>query len=347
MAEDTQERLEVPRLPFEGDETSVDAASKSLFNLLADDVDTHEKDEPGSEEKEDEDQDADDDTEEESDEDDSEEDDDGESEDEDESDDSDDEEHEDQPSYKVKVDGKEVEVTLDELKKGYSRQADYTRKTQELAEERKVLSEAREAREQYQQRLQAVDTALEQAKPKGRTADEWDSLRRRDPNRFAVEWAEHQRWQTEKAAVQQEQERVAQEAQGDLQRQINDTLKREGDLLVEVIPEWQDKDTAATEKAELMQYAQETYGWTEEDLASVYDHRLILMLRKAQQFDALSEGAERLEPKKKTAKVLKPGGRKKKTGKTKAQRKRAEKLARSGSVDDAAALIMGALGDDD
>jgi hypothetical protein len=38
---------------------------------------------------------------------------------------------------KVKDDGKELEVTLDELRKGYSRYSDYTRKTQALAEERK------------------------------------------------------------------------------------------------------------------------------------------------------------------------------------------------------------------
>jgi len=35
---------------------------------------------------------------------------------------------------KVKDDGKELEVTLDELRKGYSRYSDYTRKTQALAE---------------------------------------------------------------------------------------------------------------------------------------------------------------------------------------------------------------------
>lgn len=44
--------------------------------------------------------------------------------------------------YKVTVDGAEHEVTLDELRSGYSRQSDYTRKTQELAEARKRLGAA-------------------------------------------------------------------------------------------------------------------------------------------------------------------------------------------------------------
>jgi len=55
---------------------------------------------------------------------------------------------------KVKVGGKEMEVDLEELKNGYMRQADYTRKTQELAEERKRLEEEKrelqEAREVWE-----------------------------------------------------------------------------------------------------------------------------------------------------------------------------------------------------
>ena len=43
--------------------------------------------------------------------------------------------------YSVKVDGVEQEVSLEELKNGYQRQADYTRKTQELASERERLAQ--------------------------------------------------------------------------------------------------------------------------------------------------------------------------------------------------------------
>lgn len=45
------------------------------------------------------------------------------------------------PKYTVKVNGEEKEVPLDELLAGYLRQSDYTRKTQELAEQRKALSQ--------------------------------------------------------------------------------------------------------------------------------------------------------------------------------------------------------------
>lgn len=45
-------------------------------------------------------------------------------------------------TYIIKVDGVEQEVTLDELLHGYMRQADYSRKTQALAEERRNLQTA-------------------------------------------------------------------------------------------------------------------------------------------------------------------------------------------------------------
>lgn len=47
-----------------------------------------------------------------------------------------------EPGYTVKIDGQEHEVTLEELQKGYQRQADYTRKTQEVASERERLQQA-------------------------------------------------------------------------------------------------------------------------------------------------------------------------------------------------------------
>jgi len=44
-------------------------------------------------------------------------------------------------SFTVKIDGAEQRVSLNELQNGYQRQADYTRKTQELASERERLAQ--------------------------------------------------------------------------------------------------------------------------------------------------------------------------------------------------------------
>ena len=47
-----------------------------------------------------------------------------------------------EPAYTVKIDGEEQQVTLEELQNGYQRQADYTRKTQEVAAEKERLQQA-------------------------------------------------------------------------------------------------------------------------------------------------------------------------------------------------------------
>lgn len=86
--------------------------------------------------------------------------------------------------YTVKVDGKEVEVTLDELQKGYSRTQDYTRKTQQIAETRKQVeaeaSAIRAEREQYAQLLGALKQQLESTE----APVDMDRLYNEDP----IEW---------------------------------------------------------------------------------------------------------------------------------------------------------------
>ena len=97
-----------------------------------------------------------------------------------------DSEEEQQPQvFTVKVDGKEVEVTLDELQKGYSRTQDYTRKTQQIAEVRKQteaeLQAVRAEREQYAQLLSALEAQVQQATQPN---IDWDRLYQEDP----IEW---------------------------------------------------------------------------------------------------------------------------------------------------------------
>ena len=92
-------------------------------------------------------------------------------------------------SVKVKVNGEEVEVTLDELARGYSRQSDYSRKTQQLAEERKAFQAEAEAirqeRAQYATLLGALQKQLEAAVQVDQPPD-FDRLYEEDPTRAIV-----------------------------------------------------------------------------------------------------------------------------------------------------------------
>src|SRR5687768_8704663 len=66
-------------------------------------------------------------------------------------------------TFKVKVDGQEVEVTQEELLAGYSRQEDYTRKTQALARERQELAQLTQFVEQLRSDPQSTISALAEA----------------------------------------------------------------------------------------------------------------------------------------------------------------------------------------
>ena len=89
-------------------------------------------------------------------------------------------------SYTVKVDGSEEQVSLDELRDGYQRQADYTRKTQELASERSRLQQAEAIVQSLEAdpavTLEALGDAFGVARASGEptgVVDPWDEP---DPN---------------------------------------------------------------------------------------------------------------------------------------------------------------------
>lgn len=71
-----------------------------------------------------------------------------------------DEGDEDEDKYVVKVKGEEIEVSLDELANGYMRQADYTQKTQALAQEREELAAYKTLAEAIQADPKAVILSL-------------------------------------------------------------------------------------------------------------------------------------------------------------------------------------------
>ena len=249
-------------------------------------------------------------------------------------------EEEEQPQvFTVKVDGKEVEVTLDELQKGYSRTQDYTRKTQQIAEVRKQteaeLQEVRAEREQYAQLLGALQAQVQQA---AQPNIDWDRLYQEDP----IEWVrqrEVMRENQEKAAaIQSEQQRLAQLSQQEQAQQRQALLAQEQEALVAAIPEWKDAKKAQAEKAMLVQFGQKI-GFTPDDLKNVVDHRAVVMLRKAALYDQMMSKRGQIKPVTNNGpRPAKPGAAGRVSSNTEAMRAQ-QRLAKTGRVDDAADAI--------
>jgi hypothetical protein len=246
---------------------------------------------------------------------------------------------EEQPqTFTVKVDGKDVSVTLDELQKGYSRTQDYTRKTQQIAEVRKQVEAETQAvraeRAQYAQLLGALQAQLQATEPQV----DLDRLYNEDP----IEWVRQKeilRERQEKAyAIQAEQQRLAQLSQQEQQQAMEQQLIAQKDALLAALPEWKDPNKAKAEKALVVETAK-SVGFSEDDLKQVYDHRLVLLLRKAGLYDQMMSKRQGIKPVVSNGpRPAKPGAAGRVSTTTESTRAK-QRLAKTGRIDDAASAI--------
>ena len=247
-------------------------------------------------------------------------------------------EQEEKPSkFTVKVDGKDVEVSLDELQKGYSRTEDYTRKTQALAQERKQaqaeFESVRNERAQYAQLLGALQEQLTQATPQV----DMDYLYNEDP----IEWVkqrELQRSNAERmAAIASEQQRLNAEQAKEQNAYLKDQLSKEKDLLLSQAPELKDPKTAAKAKQDWIS-AGKAVGLSEQELNNVRDHRILLALRKLAAYDAMVAKRKDLKPVQSSTPTARPGTISKQPQSSIVKQSQ-QRLAKTGNVRDAASLI--------
>jgi len=240
----------------------------------------------------------------------------------------------------VKVDGKEIEVQKEELIRGYQREADYTRKTQKLAEERKIVEsefqQVRGEREQYSQILGQLQQKLQQFEPQ---QPDWNRLEVEDPTEYARQWTSHQRRQQQQYAIQMEQMRLNQLYQAESQKQIQNVLAQETVILKEKIPEWNSPEKAKAEGKALLEYGQKL-GFSEQELNGISDSRALLALHKAWKYDQMMSKRPEFQAKmKKAPRMASPGSSGSLSSKSSDINNAKKRLAQTGSVRDAASLF--------
>lgn len=242
--------------------------------------------------------------------------------------------------FVVKVDGKEIEVPKEELIRGYQREADYTRKTQKLAEERKFVEsefqQVRAEREYNSQLLGALQQKLQEFEPQ---EPDWNRLEVEDPTEYARQWTSHQRRQQQRYAVQAEQARYQQLHQAESQKQIQTVLAQETAVLKEKIPEWNSPEKAKEEGKALLEYGQKL-GFSEQELNTISDSRALLALHKAWKYDQMMSKRPEFQAKiKKVPKMVTPGSAGSVSSKSSDLNNAKKRLAQTGSVRDAASLF--------
>jgi hypothetical protein len=235
----------------------------------------------------------------------------------------------------VEVNGRLVPVSVEELRRGYLREQDYRRKTQELAEQVRRAQEAQQqaaaARQALEQRLPAYAQPYEAefAQPVG-----WEKLAREDPIGSVQKIGRL----LDAQQIAQEQLRLQQERLKEEQQRKLLMMQAGHDVLCRVIPGWADPPTRTLIQQAIAQHAV-SLGYPAEQVqnAEVLDPREILMAWKSMNYDRLMAAPLRPEPA--GARTVNGNGAYRRQPQAAALNELEERLTQTGHIDDALAVL--------
>ena len=251
--------------------------------------------------------------------------------------------------YAVTINGEEHTIPLDELLKGYSRHSDYTRKTQELSEQRRNIeahhnqwgAEIQQIQTERQQYVNALQNVVENsmgALDQFATVD-WESLKNENPLEYITKRDEFRETQERVRQVQFQQQQTHQAYQQEAQRNHKRVLQEEHGKLVDVLPEWKEAESRQKLGSEIKAYAI-SQGYSPEEIKSLVDHRSLLVLNKAMKFDKASSPDVVQKKVKNKPRVIRAGSPRAKSDVGKQKRTtKMKRLRSSGHVDDAASIL--------
>jgi hypothetical protein len=250
-------------------------------------------------------------------------------------------EPDDEPTYSVKVAGEEKELTLTELKTLAQQGADYTKKTQQVAEQRKALEaesvaidQARQLRDAYAERLQAMEQLLSAPEQ----SENLEYLKESDPIGYAVKVAELSQQKEQLQAIQAERYRIAEQQQAEQQQALQGYIAQQAAKLAEVLPEYSDPVKGEKLRSELRVFAKDI-GFTDQELSMVRDSRQVLALHKAMLYDKLQKSKPDVNKRVNEATKTIKSGNSVKPVTSDQVKKQQQQLKQSGKVRDAAKLF--------
>jgi hypothetical protein len=262
--------------------------------------------------------------------------------DEDEYEDEEDEAEEEGPEkdlHTVTVDGEEIQVNLDELKRGYSGQKYVQKGMQQAAEAKKeaegVYGALMQERQQLAQLLQQAQNG-DLVPPKPPSDDLWEN----DPLEYLGQKKDYDKKVAEyQQKMGQVQQQLQQQSVAEQRAQVV-YAQQEAQKLVESLPELKDPKKADQFQRNLLSGAQKYFNYTPEQVGMIRNHQDFVTLHHAIKYAELMEGKPQAEKKVRKAKpAIKPGA-KKTASKTKAHRDRMAKLRKSGNPLDALDLLI-------
>lgn len=252
------------------------------------------------------------------------------------------EEAEEVERFIVKVDGEEIEVDLDELTKGYSRQASYTKKSQKLADESREFEAQRDAvlqeRAVYadllgkmQNRILSEDAVRE---------PDWDALYEENPiqaSKQKYQWDKAQKErEVQLGKIAAEQNRLSEELKKEQSKAMQEIVAAETAKVREAIPGWSDDNGFKQGATQLRDWLID-FGMEEDDVNAMVKSKHVEIAEMARKY-ALGQTKTKDRPT--ATRTVKAGSsrRTKANPKSKATKALNERLQKSGRLQDAAEL---------
>jgi len=238
--------------------------------------------------------------------------------------------------HRVKVNGQELEVSLDELKSGYSRDSDYRQKTHSLSLERKNLEEEKGVlRQTYDTKLRELDELMQSANSFISQGSEVDlkAMYEEDPQ-AAAKLDFQMRQQREHLAELRKRSEVVK------QQQYNQFLNEQKQLAEQAIPELSNPQKASDLKVR-MRNTLSDYGFNDQEIGSLADHRFLKVLKDAMDYRNLKAAKPIVQKKVVNApKVVKSGTASSESSKRSVIQSKLGRLKKSGKIQDAHSAIL-------
>ena len=240
--------------------------------------------------------------------------------------------------HQVIVNGEKIDVDLEELKAGYQKDADYRRKTEELAiEKRELRAEEDRLKNQYSTKMEDLNSLVATLNAEinnDMNSKELDALWEEDPTEAAKV---DRRIQKRKNTIQQAQQKLRDHQQA----QFQEILREEQKKLHLKHPEIADPIKGATVKSNIMNYLS-SKGFSNEDVARIYDSRYFDVIMDGMNFNKSKSVKPGLVSKKvKPTKFVKSGIKSTKEElNSKTRLNQIKTLKKSGSPKDATELLM-------
>ena len=251
---------------------------------------------------------------------------------------------EEEAKYEIKVNGKPVEVTLDELMSGYQRDSDYRRKTMELADERRLLEEevnraksesdaVAKLRQDYATRLSEIENSM---KPDANI--DWARLYETDPDEYHRKKIEVENKSKALETIKAERQRAIQEQQQEQSKVFNQYLEQQKKLLADKEPESVDPVKGEILRKDMTSYLKKE-GYSDQELNMMVDHRSFVIAKKAMLYDKMMNSKISAKQSKTVPKMVRSGTTKTINKDSQQAKSLKSRLKQTGSMRDAANVL--------